>query len=132
MADLQALAEFVRDRVPLGRVRPEAGYASAFYYPVPLAYSGVPLPSVAEVGEALFRHPEFRALQLGGLVNTPTGDFLEQAVELVVPRVIASEFGLIVAALKYAADRQQGESRGKALLAVGGTFLFGLLLREMG
>jgi hypothetical protein len=66
------------------------------------------------------------------LVNTPTGDFLEQAVELVVPRVIASEFGLIVAALKYAADRQQGESRGEALLAVGGTFLFGLLLREMG
>ena len=53
-------------------------------------------------------------------------------MELAVPRVIAPEFDLIVGALKYASARQQGESRARAALAVGGSLLLGVIIKEMG
>jgi hypothetical protein len=75
---------------------------------------------------------EFKGLQLGGFLNTPTGEFLEQAVEMIVPKAFSLEFELIVAGLKLAADRQQGEKWGKALLTVGGSLVVGAVLREIG
>jgi hypothetical protein len=129
MATHQQIADFVERHVAIGRVRPGADYRLLPYYGIP--DFGGPLPKVEEVGESLFQSAEFNALLLGGLLNSPTGQFLEQAVELVVPRALAPEFDLIVAALRYASDRQQGASRAKAVFALGGTLLFGFILREL-
>jgi hypothetical protein len=129
VADHQQVADFIQQRVTLGRVRPGAELRSLSYYPTP--YYGAPLPTVEQAGESFFQDAEFRALQLGGFLNTPGGDFLEQAVELVVPRVLAPEFDLLVEALKYASARQQGDTRGKAALAVGGTLLVAAIIREI-
>jgi hypothetical protein len=87
MANHEQVANFVERHVAIGRVRPGTNYHFLTYYGVP--YHGLPLPTVQEAGEAFFQSAEFGALQLGGLLNTPTGQFLEQAVELVVPRVLA-------------------------------------------
>jgi hypothetical protein len=129
MADHNQLASFIQRRVGIGRVQPGTDYRFIAHQ---LPYFGTPLPTPEQLGEALYRDAEFRGLQLGGLLNTPAGEFLEYAVELVVPRMLIPEFDLIVSALKYASARQQGESRGKAALVVGGSLLFGLVIKEIG
>jgi hypothetical protein len=134
MADQRQIAHFVRTRVTIGQVQPGGHHLHSFYdpYAVHFPYGAAPLPTAAQAGEDFYRDAEFRALQLGTFLNTPSGEFLEQAVELVVPRLMSPEFELIVGALKYAAARQQGETRSKAALAVGGSLLLGLFLSELG
>lgn len=97
-----------------------------------MPYYGWPLATVEEMGEAFFRDAEFRALQLVRFLKTPTGEFLEQAVELAVPRALAPEFALIVGALKFAAARQHGETIGKAALAVLSAIVIGVIIKEVG
>lgn len=130
MATEEEIAEFVQRRVALGRVQPGVPYWYAVRRPNP--YYEQALPSADVIAAELVRDAEFRALQLGGFLNTPTGEFVESAVARVVPRSMVPEFGLIVAALKIAADLQQGESRGKVALAAGGTVLVGFILKELG
>ena len=130
MTQHEQVADFIQRRVTLGRVQPGTDYRFMSYYGMP--HYGAPLPTVEQAGEDLFQDAAFRGLQLGGLLNRPTGEFIEQAVELVVPRVLAPEFDLIVAALRYASARQQGETRAKALLAIGGSILFSVMLKEFG
>ena len=129
MANQEQVANFVQRHVAVGRVRPGTNYHYLIYYGVPYH---PPLPTIEEAGEAFFQSAEFGALQLGSLLNTPTGQFLEQAVELVVPRVLGPEFDLIVAALRYAAARQQGVSRARAAVTLGGGVLVALLVKELG
>ena len=131
MATQKQIANFIQGRIALGRVQPGTNYSFAFRYSIGIPYWGPALPTVEELARALIQDGGFRALQLGSFFATPTGDFLEQAVELVIPRAFSPEFDLLVAAIKLAAELQQGESRGNALLALGGTVLIGVLLREV-
>ena len=127
MATPEQIADFIQQRITVGRVRPCAKYWSAFDYP-PLPYYGPQLPSVEQIAKELIQDGQFSGLKLGGFLNTPTGEFLERAVELVVPRAFFPEYELLVAALKLAAELQQGKARGNAVLFVGGTLLIGVLL----
>jgi hypothetical protein len=129
MASQQQIANFIARRINVGRVQPGQNYwFAAFYTP---AYYGPPLPTAQQIAGQLVKDAEFTALGLGGLLNTPTGEFLEQAVELVAPRALSPEFELLVAALKLAAELQQGDARGKAILAVAGSLLLGAILKEI-
>ena len=132
MATPQELADFIQRRITVGRVRPGMKHWFVGRYQMPLPYYGPTLPSAAQIAGELIQDGEFRALELGGFLNRPTGKFLEQAVELVVPRALAPEFELLVASLKLAADLQQSQTRSRAFLAVGGTVLIGILVKEIG
>ena len=131
MATQENIADFIGSRVTLGRVQP--GLNNYFYFRrwAP-RYYGPALPTPQEIANALLADAEFKGLQLGGFLNSPTGEFLEQAVEMVVPRALSPEFGLIVAAVKLASDRQRGEKWGKALLAAGGGLLAVAVFNEIG
>lgn len=116
------LAAFIRSRISVGRVQPGVDYSYSAWSPMP--HHAAPLPTFEQVAAELVRNTEFRALQLGTFLNTPTGDFLEEAVALAVPRAFAPEFAVLVDALKLAAKLQQGEARGNIILtAIGAVFI---------
>jgi hypothetical protein len=124
------IADLIRRRFTVGRVQP--GVNNYLYVNLcPSPHIGPALPTIQQIANDLLADAEFKGLQLGGFLNTPTGEFLEQAVQMIVPRALSPEFELIVAGLKLAADRQQGEKWGKALLAVGGSLLAGAVLKEI-
>jgi hypothetical protein len=122
------LADFIRTRISVGRVQPGADYSPLACYP--MRYYPVPLPTLEQAGAELVRNTEFRALQLGTFLNTPTGEFFEEAVALAVPRAFAPEFGLLVDALKLAAKLQQGEARGNVILTAIGAVAIGVIVNE--
>ena len=131
MAHQQEIADYVRRRITLGRVQPGLAYWPAgVVYRLP--YRGPALAPPEQLAVELLHDADFRALQLGQLLNTPTGAFLEEAVALAVPRSLSPEFDLIVTALKLAADLQQRKQRGNLVLIAGGTLLAGLFIREIG
>lgn len=131
MATQADLADFISRRISVGRVQPGTNNYLYFSRWAP-PYYGPALPTIQQIADDLVADAEFKGLQLGGFLNTPTGEFLEQAVEMIVPKAFSLEFELIVAGLKLAADRQQGEKWGKALLTVGGSLVVGAVLREIG
>ncbi|MGH2851290.1 MAG: hypothetical protein ACRDLP_11805, partial [Solirubrobacteraceae bacterium] len=96
----------------------------------PMPYRGPALATFEQVGAQLARDTEFRALQLGTFLNTPSGEFVEEAVALAVPRAFVPEFALIVDALKLAAKLQQGEARGKVILTAIGAVAMGVVVNE--
>ena len=122
------LADFIRRRISLGRVQPGCDYPYGAWYPVP--HLVAPLPAFEQVAAELVRDTEFRALQLGTFLNTPSGEFLEEAVALAVPRGLAPEFTILVDALKVAANLQQGEARGNLILSAIGAIVIGVLVTE--
>jgi hypothetical protein len=122
------LADFIRSRISVGRVQPGADYSYSAWYPVP--YHGASVPTLELVAAELVRNAEFRALKLGTFLNTPTGDFVEEAVALAVPRAFAPEFALLVDALKLAAELQQGEARGNVILTAIGAVVIGVVVNE--
>ncbi len=123
------LADFIGRRISVGRVQP--GGADHFYAaPYPTPYHVSPLPAFEQVAAELVRDTEFRALQLGTVLNTPSGEFVEQAVALAVPRAFVPEFALLADALKLAAKLQQGEARGTVILSAIGAIVIGVLANE--
>lgn len=128
MATQDQLADFIRSRISVGRVQPGAEYPYAAWYAMPCHTP--PLPAVGQVAAELVRDTEFRALQLGTFLNTPTGEFIEQAVALAVPRAFTPEFALLVDALRLAAELQQGETRGNVILTAIGAMVVGVLVNE--
>ena len=128
MANQDELGDFIRRNISVGRVQPGVDYRHAARYP--MAYRESALPAVELIAASLVRDTEFRALQLGTLLNSPAGEFLEAAVALAVPRAFAPEFELIVEALRLAAKRQQDEARGKVVLTVFGVAVVGALVNE--
>lgn len=129
MASQDQIAEFVQRRIAVGRVQPAQTYWYPAHYPV-LQHGGS-LPTVEQMAAELVQDAEFRALQLGRLLNTPTGEIVESAVAYAVPRAFAPEFGLIVGALRLAADFQKSQSRDRAILAAGGTLLVGVCFQGL-
>jgi SAM-dependent methyltransferase len=67
----------------VGRARPGKDLALEAVYPTPI-YSAS-LPSAEQLADQFLSDTEFRALQLGDFFNTPTGEFLAEAVKLVIP-----------------------------------------------
>ena len=122
------LADFIRCRISVGRVQPGADYSYLSWYPMP--YQLEPLPAFEQVAAELVRDTEFRALQLGTFLNTPSGEFVAQTVALAVPRGFVPEFALLVDALKLAAKLQQGEARGNVILSAIGAVVMGVLVNE--
>ena len=122
------LADFIRRRISVGRVQPGADNAYARLYPT--LYPLAPLPAYEQVAAELARDTEFRVLQLGTFLNTPSGDFVEQAVSLAVPRGFTPEFSLLVDAVQLAAKLQQGEARGNVILSAIGAVVIGVLVNE--
>jgi hypothetical protein len=122
------LADFIRRRISVARVQPGAEYFYVARYRRPFQLA--PLPTVEQVAGELVRDTEFRALQLGTFLSTPSGEFVEQAVALAVPRGFAPEFALLVDALKLAATLQQGEARGTVILSAIGAIVIGVLVNE--
>lgn len=98
---------------------------------ISLPYYGSALPTIEQIAEQLIQDAEFRTLQLGGILNTPTGEFIEESVALAIPRLFSPEFELLVGALRLASENQRNEARGNALLAAGGSLLVGLILRSL-
>ena len=70
------LADFIRRRISVGRVRPDADCFYVGRYRMP--FQAAPLPAFEQVAAELVRDTEFRALQLGTFLNTPSGEFLEE------------------------------------------------------
>ena len=102
------VAAFVQEHVRIGSVYPGQNCQLAAILRRPLLS---PLPTAEELAAKWLAEGDFRALQLGGLLSTPSGEFLAEAVGLVVPTTFAPEFNLIIEALQIAAARQRGESR---------------------
>ena len=131
MATQAQVADFVGRRIAVGRVQPGVntyrywgGWSAPDY--------GPQLPTAQQLANDLFTDAEFRGLQLGGFLTTPTGEFLEEAVATVVPRALSPEFDLIVSALKLASDLQRGHKLGTAVVAAtGGSVLLGWLVSEI-
>jgi len=96
-----------------------------------MPFQAAPLPAFEQVAAELVRDTEFRALQLGTFLNTPSGEFLEEAVALAVPRAFVPEFALLVDALKLAAKLQQGKARGTVILSAVGAVVIGVLVNEV-
>ena len=86
MATQDQLADFIRRRISIGRVQPGTDSSYAAWYA--MTYHAPSLPAVGQVAAELVRDTEFRALQLGTFLNTPTGEFLEQAAVLAVPKSV--------------------------------------------
>jgi hypothetical protein len=124
----EQLADFIRSRISVGRIQPGADYSYSARYPVP--YNAAALPTFEQIAGELVRNSEFRALQLGTFLNTPTGEFVEEAVALAVPPAFAPEFALLVGALKLAANLQQGEARGNVILTAIGAVVVGVIVNE--
>jgi len=105
------IANFVQGHATVGRVWPGKNLAFEAVYLTPIYNAS--LPSAEQLADQFLSDTEFRALQLGDFFNTPTGEFLAEAVKLVIPDWLEPEFGLIVAALQLAATRQQVDSRAR-------------------
>ena len=131
MATHADIADFIGRRITVGRVQPGMNNYSYFTGWAP-PYYGPTLPTIEQIANDLFVDAEFMGLEPGGFLNTPTGDFIEQAVEMIVPRALSTEFELITAGLKLAVDRQQGEKWGKALLAAVVSLLAGVAIKQIG
>lgn len=130
MATHADIADFIGRRITVGRVQP--GMSNYFYitgWAPP--YYGPTLPTIEQIANDLIVDAEFMGLELGGFLNTPNGEFIEQAVEMIVPRALSPEYELIAAGLKLAADRQRGEKWGKALLAAVVSLLAGVAIKEI-
>jgi hypothetical protein len=126
VATQDELGDFIRRRISVGRVQPGVDFWHAARYPVPHYGSA----AVELIAAELVRDTDFRALQLGTFLNTPAGEFLEEAVALAVPRAFAPEFELIVGALKLSAKLQQDSARGNVVLAAIGMVVVGALVSE--
>ena len=131
MATPADVADFVRRRMAVGRVQPGVNtyrYWRGWFTPDDRPQ----LPTAAQLANSLLADAEFRGLQLGGFLTTPTGEFLEEALAMVVPRDLSPEFDLIVSALKLASDLQRGQKLGTAAVATaGGSLLLGWLVSEI-
>ena len=73
--------------------------------------------SAGQIADALLADAEFRALRLGTLLSTPSGELLAAAVTALTPPPFQQDIDLLIAALQLAAQRQQAEARQK--IAVG-------------
>jgi len=87
-----------------------AGAPFAFRPQVAMAYQ----VTAEQVAERLLAEVGFRALRLGSLLNTPDGELMASAVELLTPPPYRADMELLVEALKIAAKKQQSEERDKA------------------
>jgi hypothetical protein len=126
MATQEQITDFVFRRIAVGRIEPRGNWQLS------PAVDHTGWPTVEAFAQALYQDAEFQALQLGGFFSTPTGEFLEKAVELAIPRAFAPEFELAVAALRLGAALQQGDKRAKAVALVGGAVLVGAVLKDWG
>jgi len=108
----QAIANYVHRRISVGRVHPGTPIN---LYPVYLGPHHGALPDHQTLAAAYLADEEFRALELGSWLGSPTGAFIAEAVALVIPAALQPEFNLIVDALKLAADRQKGETWGQII-----------------
>lgn len=127
MNSTERLSDFVGRRVQVGRVRPGASYHylyTPYYLPPPS------LPTKEELAQNFLADAEFKSLKLGNWLNSPSGEVIAQIVAEVVPSTLQPEFGLIVDALKLAADLQK--TNGRAQIGVGGLLLLfaGLIVSE--
>lgn len=87
-----------------------------------------PLPPAEELTAEFFDDAEFRALQLGTVLNTTEGQIIAEAVARVLPPGYQPAFDIVVEALQAAAAKQTGRSRLSAagLAVVGFLVIFGL------
>lgn len=105
----------------------------------PIRYGGLPLlsaydhlyvqprPTAEEIARQWIELEEFRALKLGTWLNTPEGELVAQAVEMVLPPFYKQDAQLLVAALRLAADMQQRQQRFAGGLALGAVAVLAVL-----
>jgi hypothetical protein len=71
--------------------------------------------SAHEVAGQMLQTVGFRALRLGSWLNTPDGELIVAAVELLTPPPYAIDAELLVDALKIAANRQRSAELERAV-----------------
>jgi hypothetical protein len=95
--DHQQVARFIQDSPALRRLILSRHLAPPFREPY---------PSVQELADELLADSEFQALRLATWLRSPDGEFIAEAVALVIPPAYRSEFDLAVEALQLAAAMQ--------------------------
>jgi hypothetical protein len=98
----QALTEYLAARV-------QTHLAPAFG-----ARYGMAPSTVEELARIFLADAEFKAIQLGGYLETPDGQLLARAVQLALPYPYRAQVAFVVAALELAADLQRKEKRVNA------------------
>lgn len=83
-----------------------------------------------QIAEQLLASAAFRALRLGTWLSTPKGEVITAAVEALAPPPYQMDIGLLIDAVKLAAQAQQREARQKAVsiglvVAIGGALIAG-------
>jgi hypothetical protein len=104
----QFLEEFIHDwpRDPTWQAGPFG------FRPLPaMAYQ----VSVDELAGQILQTVGFRALRLGSWLNTPDGELIAAAVELLTPPPYAIDAQLLIDALEVAANRQRSAEREKVM-----------------
>jgi hypothetical protein len=71
--------------------------------------------SAEELAGQMFETVGFRTLKVGSWLNTPDGELIAAAVELLAPPPYAVDAKLLVDALKIAAARQRSAEMEKAI-----------------
>ena len=131
MTKQEQIAAFVDEHISFPR-RPYSilgGWEEGTWYDA--LVSPQPRPTPEELAHGLLANAEFRGLQLGTWLNTPDGQVIAEAVELVAPPFYRQDIELLVQALQLAAQlqRQGGQQRAKifSLLGVAAVTAIGIV-----
>lgn len=109
----------------MGRIQPGADLRYAHYYALVES-----LPTKEALAAELLADAEFNALRLGNWLSSPSGEVIATIVAQVIPETLQPEFGLLVDALKLAADLQQSKGRAQIGFGTAAALLIGLVIRE--
>lgn len=75
-------------------------------------------PSADDLAQQLMELAEFRALQLGTWLETPDGQIVAEAIEMVSPPFYRADVELLIDVLEIAAREQQHRERRNVALGV--------------
>lgn len=117
------LALFLDQHVNLPRINA--------FYPVSwrVAYTR---PTPNDLAEQLLETAEFQALRLGTWLDTPDGQLLAEAIEMVSPPFYRADVDLLIEALQIAAKEQQHRGRKNVALGIAALAIVGMLLGSSG
>jgi hypothetical protein len=97
----EQIAQYVRSHPAFSPYTPRPGYPAGIWAP------GIPPSRTApELAEELLEDIGFRALELGGFLDTPDGELIATGVELALPGADRNVVRLAVDALGLAAAKQ--------------------------
>lgn len=106
----QPLADLVARHVTVGRFPSQAGYPVSMLSGLPASYLLAPMVGAGELAETLLSLDDFRNLGLGGWQGVVADAVINEALDLIVPAWMEPEFGLLLEAVRIAAERQRGKS----------------------